>query len=106
MLLLPTIEIEPPSPPNASVIWLHGLGAEARDFVSVIPKLELPKGHGVRFIFPQAPEMSVTSNYGLVMPAWYDILERKLDRKVNVKQLEASAVAVHALIDREIERGA
>ena len=105
MPLLPAVEVEPPVPVTASVIWLHGLGADGNDFKPVIPMLGLPKETGVRFIFPHAPKISVTINNGMVMPAWYDILERSLDRKVDVDQLETSASAVHAFIEREIERG-
>ncbi len=105
MPLLPAVEIEPPVPATASVIWLHGLGADGHDFEPVVPHLGLPQDAGVRFIFPHAPKIPVTINNGFVMPAWYDILEMNLDRKVDVPQLEASAAAVHAFIEREIARG-
>ena len=105
MPLLPAVEIEPSIPVTASVIWLHGLGADGHDFEGVVPILELPKDAGVRFIFPHAPKIPVTINNGYVMPAWYDILEMNLDRKVDVGQLETSAAAVHAYIEREIGRG-
>ncbi|MEZ5477173.1 MAG: dienelactone hydrolase family protein [Thiolinea sp.] len=105
MPLLPAVEIEPPVPATASVIWLHGLGADGHDFEPIVPALDLPSTAGIRFIFPHAPQIPVTINNGLVMPAWYDILEMNLDRRVDVAQLEASAAAVHELIDREITRG-
>lgn len=105
MPLLPAVEIEPPVPATASVIWLHGLGADGHNFEGVVPILELPEDAGVRFIFPHAPRIPVTINNGYVMPAWYDILEMNLDRKVDVGQLEVSALAVHAFIEREIGRG-
>jgi len=59
---LPAVEIKPKSPATAAVIWLHGLGADGHDFVSIIPELGLPSDHGIRFIFPHAPEMPVTIN--------------------------------------------
>jgi phospholipase/carboxylesterase len=59
----------------------------------------------VRFVFPHAPKMPVTINNGYVMPAWYDILEMSIDRRVDVAQLTRSAEAVHALIEREVARG-
>lgn len=105
MNLLPYLEIEPSSPAKASVIWLHGLGADGHDFEPIIPELNLPEQMAVRFIFPHAPEIPVTINNGYVMPAWYDILEMDIDRKVDETQLLQSAAAVQALIDREIERG-
>ncbi len=105
MSLLPCVEVEPAQPPKASVIWLHGLGANGHDFEPVVPELRLPPSLPIRFIFPHAPELPVTINGGFVMPAWYDILEMALDRKVDESQLKASAKQVHALIDREIARG-
>lgn len=107
MEYLPCIEIQnqPQLPVAASVIWLHGLGADGNDFAPLVPELRLPKELSVRFIFPHAPKIPVTINAGYVMPAWYDILEMNLDRKVDEPQLIASAEAVQRLIEREIARG-
>ncbi|MDX1804241.1 MAG: dienelactone hydrolase family protein [Alcanivorax sp.] len=103
--LLPRIEIEPATPATASVIWLHGLGADGHDFEPIVPELQLPADLAVRFIFPHAPQIPVTVNGGYVMPAWYDILAIDVERKVDVGGLEASSLAVGKLIEREIERG-
>ena len=103
--LLPCIELQPATPATASVIWLHGLGANGHDFEPIVPELRLPRELAIRFIFPHAPQIPVTANQGYVMPAWYDIIEFGTERKFNAAQLLASAAAVHALIDREIERG-
>jgi phospholipase/carboxylesterase len=106
MQYLPAVEIETGSTPaTASVIWLHGLGADGYDFVPIVSELELPNELAIRFIFPHAPELPVTVNGGYLMPAWYDILEMNLERKIDVTQLRASASKVHALIEREIARG-
>jgi phospholipase/carboxylesterase len=105
MSLLDAVEIETSPNPSASVIWLHGLGANGHDFEPIIPELKLPSDLGVRFIFPHAPKRVVTINSGLVMPAWYDILSHDIERKVDVKQLVASSDAISQFIDREIERG-
>jgi len=102
---LPCVEVEPRQPANAAVIWMHGLGADGHDFEPVVPHLDLAPGLAVRFIFPHAPSIPVTLNNGFVMPAWYDILSLELERRVDVDQLRASAVAVGRLIAREQERG-
>jgi phospholipase/carboxylesterase len=62
-------------PADASVIWLHGLGADGYDFVPLIPELRLPAGSRVRFVFPHADVRPVTINGGYEMRAWYDIRE-------------------------------
>lgn len=103
---LPCVEVETGAVPvSASVIWLHGLGADGHDFAPLVPELNLPESLAVRFIFPHAPEIPVTINGGYVMPAWYDILEMNLERKIDEEQLLISAVAVQALIAREQARG-
>lgn len=109
MSLLPCVEIEPASSPTtaatASVIWLHGLGADGHDFEPIVPALKLPASLPVRFLFPHAPRIPVTINGGLVMPAWYDILEMNIDRRIDEAGLRASADQVTALVERERERG-
>ncbi|WGW01681.1 carboxylesterase [Vibrio sp. YMD68] len=105
MTTLLTAEVEPKTTANASVIWLHGLGADGHDFEPIVRELALPKACAIRFIFPHSPSIPVTINGGVVMPAWYDILDMSIERKVDLSQLNASASAVQALIDREIERG-
>jgi len=67
------VEIETGSPPQAAVLWLHGLGADGHDFEPIVPELRLAKP--VRFVFPHAPVQPVTINGGMRMRAWYDILQ-------------------------------
>lgn len=90
---------------DRAVIWLHGLGASGHDFEPVVPQLGLDSQLGIRFVFPHAPQIPVTINGGMVMPAWYDIKEMNIDRKVDVEQIEQSSQRVVDLIAREIERG-
>lgn len=104
--LLKTIEIETAPNPDFAVIWMHGLGADANDFVPVVPELELPESAAVRFVFPNAPAIPVTINMGYVMPAWYDILSLSgASREVDEAGIQASAEAIRALIARENARG-
>lgn len=104
--MLSSVIVEPKgSPAIASVIWLHGLGADGNDFVPIIPHLKLPASLPVRFIFPHAPVIPVTCNNGFEMRSWYDILELTEIRKVNEAHLIASANAVTQLINAEIKKG-
>jgi phospholipase/carboxylesterase len=70
---LSCVEVNPKTTPVASVIWLHGLGADGHDFENIVPELHLPENLPVRFVFPHAPMRPVTINNGYVMRAWYDI---------------------------------
>lgn len=105
MALLPCIVKEPELPANASVIWLHGLGADGNDFAPIVPELKLPRELAVRFVFPHAPSIPITINNGYVMPAWYDITALDIERKVDAAQLIDSAEKVRLLIDREVDAG-
>ena len=67
------ITLSPRTPAVASVILLHGLGADGHDFVPIVGELGLPDTLPVRFVFPHAPVRPVTVNNGFVMRAWYDI---------------------------------
>lgn len=105
MSCLPCVEIEPKTPATASVIWLHGLGADGHDFEPIVPELRLPPELAVRFIFPHAPSIPVTINGGMVMPAWFDIRGMDLDTAVDEQDILDSVAATRALIQREVERG-
>ena len=65
--MLEMIIREPPSQATASVIWLHGLGADGNDFAGIIPMLGLPASHEIRFVFPHAPYRPITLNAGMTM---------------------------------------
>ena len=104
---LPVIERTSNSLPevDASIIWLHGLGADGSDFAPIVSQLGLPASYAVRFVFPSAPSIAVTINQGMVMPAWFDILELGGARCHDETGLRASAGKVQALMRREIDRG-
>lgn len=105
MATLPCIEIETAPNPSASVIWLHGLGADGNDFVPIIPQLNLSECPAIRFVFPSAPSIAVTVNGGYVMPAWYDITERDINAREDIAGIHKSATAIAELIEREASRG-
>jgi phospholipase/carboxylesterase len=101
--VLDTIEIETAKNPSASVIWLHGLGADGNDFASIVPALGLPKA-AIRFVFPHAPIQPVTINGGMRMRAWYDITDGAI-RREDESGVRASQKLIEALVAREKERG-
>ena len=103
--LLETIEIESAPNPTVAIIWMHGLGADANDFVPMVKELDLRGLPGIRFVFPNAETMPVTINGGYVMRAWYDIIHTDLGRQEDEAGLRASQLKVEALIAREKARG-
>jgi phospholipase/carboxylesterase len=101
--LLETVEIDTGREPRATVIWLHGLGADGHDFEPIVPELGMPAAApGVRFVFPHAPLLPVTINGGAVMRAWYDVTG---DGRQDAAGIRSSQARVEALIARERARG-
>jgi phospholipase/carboxylesterase len=101
----PPVELQTSAPPTATVIWLHGLGADGRDFAGIVPELGLPANLGVRFVFPHAPMRPVTINGGMVMRAWYDIALTAGGFSQNAEHLSESVEISNQLIERERTRG-
>ena len=102
---LQVIESQTGEKPTATILIMHGLGADGRDFLPVAEQLDLSSVGPVRFLFPSAPSLPVTINGGYVMPAWYDILGTDLVRREDESGLRQSQTAIDALIANEIDRG-
>jgi phospholipase/carboxylesterase len=103
-----TIEVHPDGQPVATIIVLHGLGADGTDFLPFADEIDLSSIGPVRWIFPRAPLRPVTVNNGYRMRAWYDIFEfgaQSTNPREDDAGLRESFAAVHALIEREIARG-
>jgi phospholipase/carboxylesterase len=103
--VLATLELETGRAPTASVIWLHGLGADGHDFEPIVPELDLPDGLAVRFVFPHAPMQAVTINGGAVMRAWYDVYGLEGQRREDAAGVRASQAKIEELLAREKARG-
>ena len=102
---LECIELQTRETPQASIIWLHGLGADGHDFVPLVRELDL---HGVlplRFVFPHAPVIPVTINNGYQMRAWYDIRTPDFISREDEAGVRTSQHAIEQLIERENARG-
>lgn len=99
------VTLEPAAPAAASVVLLHGLGADGWDFVPIAGELGLPDSPAVRFVFPHAPLRPVTVNAGYVMRAWYDIKAFTPDGRADAAGLADSTRRVLARLEQEIAGG-
>lgn len=97
--------LTPAEPPTASVIWLHGLGADGFDFAPVVDELRLPRTLPIRFIFPHAKHRPVTLNNGYVMRAWYDLYGLSTNSREDEDGLRDSERTVSQYIAGEIAAG-
>ena len=99
------VVIQPPTAVDASVIWLHGLGADGHDFEPIVPELGSNMTGHTRFVFPHAPMRPVTINGGYVMRAWYDILDTDLAHREDAAGVQESEKILHRYIDAEVASG-
>jgi phospholipase/carboxylesterase len=100
-----SVILDPATPTDAAVIWLHGLGADGYDFVPIVEELRLPSTMAVRFIFPHARPRPVTINNGFVMRAWYDITSLGANRTEDAAGIRESADVVRKYVEQENARG-
>ena len=108
MMPLQVIEAQTGNPddsPVATIVIMHGLGADGQDFVPIAEQLDLSSVGPVRFLFPNAPSIPVTINGGYVMPAWYDIRAADLVQREDEAGLRLSCAQIEALIANEKARG-
>ena len=99
------VTLAPPGPHTATVIWLHGLGADGNDFVPIVPELGLGKSHGIKFVFPHATIRPVTINNRYPMRAWYDITGISRTGPQDTPGIRESAKRIDGLIEAEIAAG-
>lgn len=102
-MIFDALEFESGPAPTASMIVLHGLGADADDLAPVAQMLRFP--FAVRFVLPNAPVRPVTLNNGYPMPAWYDIGAGGVEGSDEPTGLSDSVRTIEALVARELERG-
>lgn len=95
------VVLEPAGRADATVIWMHGLGADGYDFVPMVPELALPASARVRFIFPHAEVRPVTVNAGYAMRAWYDIRELTPAGRDDEQGLADTRERIERYIERE-----
>ncbi len=104
-MTLETIELQTGPHPQASVIVLHGLGADGHDFVPVMEALDLSAVGDVRFVFPHAPVRPITAFGGQAVRAWFDVIAMGGRGGEDEAGLRASQAEVETLLARERERG-
>lgn len=100
---LPYIEVNPLTTPSASIICLHGLGADGHDSASMARTVAI--GTGVRFVFPHAPVRPITLNGGMPRRAWYDIHGLTFDSKEDEVGIRAATKSLFELLEKEVQRG-
>ncbi|KAJ5699005.1 Acyl-protein thioesterase 1 [Penicillium macrosclerotiorum] len=98
---------------TATVIMAHGLGDSGAGWMDLAQNWRRRgKFDEVAFIFPNAPNIPITVNFGMAMPGWYDIakLGRNLDFEENVRTQDETGILrsreyFNGLIQQEMDKG-
>jgi phospholipase/carboxylesterase len=104
-MTLECVELTTGPSPLASIVWMHGLGADGHDFEPIVPALRPQLPCATRFVFPHAPVRPVTLNSGYPMRAWYDVFGFDRQSRQDVEGIRASDAAIREIISRENQRG-
>lgn len=91
--------------PDATLLFLHGLGAEGGDLAPLIPMLGFSATDRLRVVLPNAPIRPVTINGGMSMRAWYDMQAIAPRRQVNRDHIATSVETIEGLLRREEAAG-
>ncbi|KAI9838919.1 MAG: hypothetical protein M1819_004127 [Sarea resinae] len=88
---------------TATVIFAHGLG-------DTLPLAQNWRRRGifeeVAFVFPNAPSIPISVNFGMSMPGWYDIASfDDIAQKMDEPGILRSQSYFHSLIQSEIDKG-
>jgi len=92
---------------TATVIMAHGLGDSGAGWMSLAETWRRRgKFEDVKFIFPNAPNIPITVNFGMPMPGWYDITDfSDLKQAHDEAGILRSRTVFSKLIKDEIDAG-
>ena len=99
-----TIYKAPQGQATHSMIWMHGLGANAQDMMMLADAMQLGDV-AVRYAFMNAPVRFVTINNNMPMPAWYDITGMDLSSREDRVGIVESQTRISQIIANEIAQG-
>lgn len=91
------------TPPEAVVIWLHGMGVDNTDFTPFPDEILDFGGPVCRFMLPNAPVREISAHPGYPLRAWYDVRSDKIDDNEDRLGIRETAAKIHLLI-KEVEK--
>lgn len=98
---LETLVIRNAETPVATMIWLHGLGADATDLKPMIEMMEFDIP--IEFILPNAPIRNISINSGAKMRGWYNV--EGMNTAAPSKEILESIDKVSDIIEAQISSG-
>jgi len=96
-----SFKIDARGQPKAVVIFLHGLGDSGAGWMEGFREIRDPD---VSYIFPNAPNIPVTLNFGMQMPAWFDIKALEFDGEEDKQGIQKSSNFTKDLVKEQMEK--
>jgi len=94
-------KIDAQAQPKAVVIFLHGLGDSGAGWMEGFQQIRDPD---IQYIFPNAPNIPVTLNFGMHMPAWFDIKGLEFDGEEDKQGIQKSSDFTKNLVKEQMEK--
>uniref|UniRef100_A0AC34QZN8 Palmitoyl-protein hydrolase n=1 Tax=Panagrolaimus sp. JU765 TaxID=591449 RepID=A0AC34QZN8_9BILA len=95
--------IKPSGKHTATLFFFHGLGDQGAGWADVF-RSEIVIPH-LKVVCPNAGVRPVTLNFGMAMPAWYDLFGLSASSPEDVPGIQKATEYVHGLIEAEIKEG-
>jgi len=83
-----------------TVLFMHGLGDSPMGWAGEMAHIQSKLPH-LKFVLPAAPNMPVTLNGGMVMPAWHDLKSLGTIADDDFSGLDASTRNIQDIIQKE-----
>jgi len=99
------IEILPRDNHTATVIFFHGLGDQGEGWADSFRYEFAPHLPNFKFVCPNSANRPVTLNFGMNMPAWYDLKGLSVDAPEDKDGIQAATNYAHELVENEIAAG-
>lgn len=97
--------MNPEKPSIGTIIWMHGIGSNHRNYGELVKDFWHEEAIPLRFIFPNAPIRPVTINHYIPTRAWYDLYSITDLEREDKTGINASEFAITRIIQDEINQG-
>ncbi|KAI0987194.1 hypothetical protein GJ496_009126 [Pomphorhynchus laevis] len=94
--------LNPKTKHTGTLIFLHGLGDNGKGWCETFTTIQRPN---IKYIFPHSACRKVSLNFGMEMPAWFDIRDLTGEKEEDEAGILESVQYLHNLIANEVKLG-
>lgn len=84
--------------PELTLLWLHGMGVDNRDFAGFADEILDFGGPACRLVLPNAPVREISLYPGHALRGWYDIRHPNLDKNEDLLGIRTTARRIEKLL--------